>query len=63
MGEIVNLKRVRKQRERDAAGKQAEVNRAQFGRSRTERERAAAEAKRVKDVLDGAKTSKEELLF
>ncbi|MCL2385340.1 MAG: DUF4169 family protein [Alphaproteobacteria bacterium] len=36
-GEIVNLRRTRKAKARDKAGKEAAVNRVKFGRSRAER--------------------------
>lgn len=37
MGDLVNLNRFRKRIERDDAAKQADVNRARFGRSKSER--------------------------
>jgi len=52
--EIINLNRFRKARERDARAKQADENRARFGRSREERERLAAEDAQRQSVLDGA---------
>ncbi len=53
MGEIVNLRHMRKDRARRAAEKAAAANRAAFGRPRAERE--AQEAARALDVrkLDG----------
>jgi hypothetical protein len=37
MGDVVNLKRVKKRNEREASAKQAEANRARFGRTKSER--------------------------
>lgn len=37
MGDVVNLKRFKKRLERGQAAKQAETNRARFGRSKSER--------------------------
>jgi len=37
MGELVNLKRFKKRSEREQAAKQADTNRARFGRTKSER--------------------------
>ncbi len=55
MAEIVNLNRARKAKARVDAAKQAEANRAKFGRTRAEREAEAAEQARRAALLDGAK--------
>ncbi|WP_019833984.1 DUF4169 family protein [Sphingomonas sp. PR090111-T3T-6A] len=55
MAEIVNLNRVRKAKARVDAAKQAETNRAKFGRTKAEREAEATEQARRKALLDGAK--------
>jgi Domain of unknown function (DUF4169) len=39
MGDVVNLKRFKKRSEREQAAKQAEANRALFGRTKAERVR------------------------
>ena len=52
MGEIVNLKRARKRGEREQAAKQAEANRARFGRSKSERAADAMRARRAGELLD-----------
>ena len=39
MGDVINLKRVKKRNERAASAKQADVNRARFGRTKSERAR------------------------
>ncbi len=53
MAEIVNLRRVRKQRRREAADQQAEQNRVSFGRSKAERALADVERSRAERGLDG----------
>jgi hypothetical protein len=55
MAEIINLRRARKARDRDAATAQAEANRAKFGRTRAERDAAAQVQARLDRSLDGAK--------
>ncbi len=44
MGDIINLRRARKTKERAAAEKKAAENRSQFGRSKAERESVKANA-------------------
>lgn len=55
MSEIVNLKRHRKRLARAEKEIQAEANRRQFGRSRLEREKQEAEARRAEQHLDSHK--------
>ena len=52
MGETVNLKQFKKRAERDRAAKQAETNRARFGRTKSERERDEQRAKRATELLN-----------
>ena len=52
MGDIVNLKRFRKRSEREQAAKQAETNRARFGRSKSERAADAIRTRRADELLD-----------
>ena len=52
MGDIVNLKRFRKRSEREQAAKDAEANRARFGRSKSERAADAMRARRANELLD-----------
>ncbi len=52
MGNLVNLNRFRKRTERDQAAKQADVNRARFGRSKAERQADEQRARRVSELLD-----------
>lgn len=55
MAEIVNLNKARKARAKSDAGKQAEANRAKFGRTKAEKDREVAEQARRDALLDGAK--------
>jgi len=52
MGDLVNLKRFKKRIARDRSAKQAEANRARFGRTKTERTLDQQRASRANDVLD-----------
>jgi len=52
MGEIVNLKQFKKRTAREEAAKQAETNRARFGRSKSERERDEQREKRAAELLN-----------
>lgn len=53
MGEIVNLRRVRKAKTRADAERQAAENRAAFGRSKADKQEAAAKAGLAERLLDG----------
>jgi hypothetical protein len=55
MGEIVNLRRVRKARARDQAEAQAAANRAAFGRTLADKQAGQAEIDRRARELDGAR--------
>jgi hypothetical protein len=55
MAEIVNLNKARKAKAKAGAGRQAEANRAKFGRTKAEKDREAAEQARRDALLDGAK--------
>lgn len=52
MGDLVNLKQVKKRIAREEAAKQSETNRARFGRTKSERSRDQLQAKRASDTLD-----------
>jgi hypothetical protein len=52
MGDLVNLKQVKKRIAREEAAKQSETNRARFGRTKNERSRDELQSKRDSDVLD-----------
>ncbi len=55
MGEIVNLRKVRKGRARAEAESAAAENRIRHGRTAAERKQDAAEAEAARRKLDGAK--------
>ena len=59
MAEIVNLRRVRKARERDAAAQQAAERRTLFGRTKAEREASARQQRDADRVLDGARLDRD----
>jgi ribosomal protein S21 len=52
VGDVVNLRRFKKRSEREQSAKQADANRARFGRTKTERNHDAERAKRASDLLD-----------
>jgi len=52
MGDIVNLKRFKKRGEREQAAKQADANRARFGRTKPERTLDELGASRAEKHLD-----------
>ena len=55
MADIVNLNRFRKERARDDKAARAEENRAKFGRTKSEKQKAALEREKDAATLDGAK--------
>ena len=55
MGEVVNLRRARKARDRAAGQAQAAANRTAFGRTGAERARDVAAQDRAEHLLDAAK--------
>jgi hypothetical protein len=52
MGDLINLNRFKKRVERDDAARQAEINRARFGRSRAERVLEEKRTIRAENMLD-----------
>jgi Domain of unknown function (DUF4169) len=52
MGDLVNLKRFKKRVARDQSAKQAEANRARFGRTKSERTLDERRASRATELLD-----------
>jgi len=52
MGKLINLKRIRKRIEREASAKQADANRARFGRSKAERIQEDKRTNRAATLLD-----------
>ncbi|MDB5504935.1 MAG: hypothetical protein JWR89_4837 [Tardiphaga sp.] len=52
MGDLINLNRFKKRTARDQSAKQAEVNRARFGRTKSERTLEEQRTFRANTVLD-----------
>jgi hypothetical protein len=52
MGDVVNLRRFKKRAEREQSAKQADANRTQFGRSKSERVLEQHRTKRANDLLE-----------
>lgn len=55
MAQIINLRMARKAKARADAGKQAQANRAAHGRTKAEKDLAAAERERLERAVDGAR--------
>jgi hypothetical protein len=55
MGDVVNLRTVRKQKARDKKAQDADANRLKFGRNKAEKQRDARESARAEKVLDDHK--------
>ena len=62
VGEVVNLKRFKKRSEREQSAKQADANRARFGRTKSERSKDAQRAKRASELLDQHRIDGEDAL-
>jgi Domain of unknown function (DUF4169) len=52
MGDLVNLKRFKKRKAREQSDRQAETNRARFGRTKSERFADAKCSQQASDTLD-----------
>ena len=52
MGDVVNLKRFRKRGEREQAAREADANRARFGRTKSERAAETMRAEHASKLLD-----------
>jgi hypothetical protein len=52
MGDLINLNRFRKRAARDEASRQAEINRARFGRTKSERSLEEQRTSRANTMLD-----------
>ena len=52
MGDVVNLKRIRKRTAQDQASKQAEINRVKFGRSKAERDQDQKRSQTADNILE-----------
>ena len=60
MAEIVNLRQFRKQKARAEAGKTAEQNRIEFGRTKAERKLTQAERDKAARHIEGHKLDRDE---
>jgi Domain of unknown function (DUF4169) len=60
MGNVVNLRRFKKRAERERDARQAESNRAWFGRTKSERGRDEQRAKRESDLLEQHRIERED---
>ncbi len=60
MGDLVNLKRFKKRKERDQSDRQAETNRARFGRTKSERLADAKRTQHTSAMLDQHKLESED---
>jgi uncharacterized protein DUF4169 len=60
MGNVVNLRRFKKRLERERGAREADSNRARFGRTKSERARDEQGAKRESDVLDQHRIERED---
>jgi Domain of unknown function (DUF4169) len=52
MGDVINLKRFKKRAEKRQSAKQAEADRARFGRTKSERTLDQQRSSRASDLLD-----------
>ena len=52
MGDVVNLKRFKKRNEREQSARQADANRARFGRTKAQRAGDEQRKDRASDLLD-----------
>lgn len=52
MGDVINLKQFKKRTEREQSARQADANRARFGRTKTERALDERRKDRAGDLLD-----------
>ena len=59
MGEIVNLRRVRRRKQRETVALEAAENRVRFGRTAAERDEEAQRKATLERALDGAKIPSE----
>jgi len=59
MAEIVNLRRMRKARERAESEARASANRLAHGRNKAEKQKAQTELARRDQILDGARRERE----
>lgn len=54
-GDIINLRKFRKDKARSEKEKQADANRAKFGMSKAEKQKTQSEKDQIARIIDGAK--------
>lgn len=54
-GDIINLRKFRKDKARSEKEKQADANRAKFGMSKAEKQKTQSERDQIARIIDGAK--------
>jgi hypothetical protein len=54
-GDIINLRKFRKDKTRSEKEKTAETNRAKFGMSKAEKQKTQSEKEQIARIVDGAK--------
>lgn len=60
MGDIVNLRQFRKQKQRLDKSAKADVNRANFGQSKLQKKQTEIDKARTDQTLDGARLERDE---
>jgi hypothetical protein len=55
--DVINLRRARKEREREAKATEAAANRLAFGRSKAQKQAERLESNRISRAVDGARLS------
>lgn len=60
MGDVVNLNRFRKKKQREDKAKQAEINRVKHGRTQAQKDRERADQERATRLLEGKRLDREE---
>lgn len=55
MGEIINLNKARKERERESKKQRAQENRAQFGQTKGEKQKSSSTLDKIRKALDGSR--------
>ena len=60
MGDVVNLKRFRKRSQHEQSAREAEANRARFGRTKSQRTAEALRTERARKLLDQHRVDRED---
>jgi hypothetical protein len=59
VGDVVNLNRFRKKKQREEKAKQAEINRIRHGRTQAQKDRELADKERAARLLEGKRLERE----